>query len=655
MYRFEFCCHCEERSDEALQLDGRARPAGLAMADQIEPLPGPPRARKQLNQVSGSLHVRFSRLWLDWAGPSPAPFPMKKISARLFAVFAALALAATAAAVPAHVLIRVPAGAPQPAALAPLLAQWRQSGQVAGALLLTRGHAEKTDGKAQFETLVVLEFPSENSADIWQRESAPALPAGLIVRRADALAHGELSPRDSNRSIFVANTYTPLVPAARYGEFVRGYISPLYEAMRATKHLVRYTMYLERGETGKADALSVLEYRDPVAFNALVELKPALREKLTATVPTYASFDKIKDTLRLDGHGTAASYTELPAPDLSALPAYKPEAKIVGGVRIVGSELKNAVEYLALGFAKFHPESRVTVSHIPSSEGGIAGLYSGISDVAPMGDDAKITDLMPFYNAFGYMPTEISVATGGYEKRGSLFAWAIVVNKDNPLSEISMDQLERTFGSERSGGWELVDNENYLYTAKYARGAGTNIRTWGQLGLGGEFAGREIQTFGYCAPGFAIAIERSLFHWSHKWNGNFMEYVEAKQVTPDAAGAAVASERPLEALSKDKFTIGIAALMHVKDYPDLKVLAVSPRGGGRAVALTPDNVANRTYPLIRDAYFYVNKPPGRPLDPRAREFMRFVLSREGQEIIAKVGYYYPLKADYLKEQLKKLD
>ena len=134
-----------------------------------------------------------------------------------------------------------------------------------------------------------------------------------------------------------------------------------------------------------------------------------------------------------------------------------------------------------------------------------------------------------------------------------------------------------------------------------------------------------------------------------------MEYVETKQASPDAGGARVDSVRPLEKLATDKFSIGIAALMHVKDYPDLKVLKVSPRGGGAAIALTPDNVALRTYPLIRDAYFYVNKAPGRPLDPRAREFMRFVLSREGQEIIAKVGYYYPLKADYLKEQLKKLD
>ncbi|MEI7566885.1 MAG: substrate-binding domain-containing protein [Opitutaceae bacterium] len=554
----------------------------------------------------------------------------------------------------ANVIIRSPAGAPLPEGLGALLSKWRQSGQVAGALFLTDGRSEKPERSAKFGALVVLEFPSENSADIWQRDAALALPAGLIVRRADALAHGELSPRDSNHSVFIVNTYTPLVPAAQFADYVAGYVKPLYEAMRGTKHLVRYTAYLERGTTGAGDALNVLEYRDNVAYAAMGTLKSGLRAKLTATHPTYAQYDKIKDTLRLDGFGTTATYTELPAPDLSALPAYKPQATIVGGVRIVGSELKNAVQYLADGFMKFHPEARVTVSHIPSSEGGIAGLYSGISDVAPMGDDAKITDQMPFFNAFGYMPTEISVATGGYEKRGSLFAWAIVVNRDNPLNEISMDQLERVFGSERSGGWALVNN-NFLYTAKYARGADTNIRTWNQLGLTGEFVGKEIQTFGYCAPGFAVSIERSLFQWSHKWNGNFMEYVEAKQTTPDAAGAAVDSNRPLEALAKNKFAIGIAALMHVKDYPNLKVLAVAPRRGGPAVALTPDNVANRTYPLIRDAFFYVNKAPGKPLDARAREFMRFVLSREGQEIIARVGYYYPLNAEYLQEQLKKLD
>lgn len=561
---------------------------------------------------------------------------------------------ATVSAEPTNVIIRTPAGVDAPAGLPELLAQWRQSGQVANVLLLTNGRPEKPARPANFGMLAVLEFPSEGSYQAWQRDDAPALPPGLTVRRADALVHGELSPRDSNRSVFVVNAYTPLVPAKRFTEFVQGYVHPLYEAMRGSRHLVRYTAYLERGETGKVNAFNVLEYRDPVAFATMGKIKTGLRDKVAAATPTYGEFDRIKDTLRQDGFGTFATYTELPPPDLSDLPAYVPEVKITGAVRIVGSELKNAVDQLAEGFRHFHPDARVSTNFMTSSEGGLAGLYCGISDVAPMGDDAKITDQMPFFNTFGYMPTELSVATGGYEKRGSLFAWAIVVSKDNPLDEISMDQLERTFGSERTGGWELV-NGNWMYSAKYARTAATNIRTWDQLGLTGDFVGKEISTFGYCAPGFEIAIQRQWFHWSDKWNGNFMQYVEAKQGSPGPDGEAVASDRPLEKLSHDRFAIGIAALMHVKDYPNLKVLKIIPRAGGAAVAFTPDNVANRSYPLIRDAYFYVNKAPGRPLDPRAREFMRFVLSREGQEIIAKVGYYYPLKADYLKAQLKKLD
>ena len=582
-----------------------------------------------------------------------ARFPFCRL-ARLsaLAVFCASALAGFAA--PTNVIIRTQPGATLPAELPQLLSKWRQSGEVANVLLLTQGHAEKPDHKTQFDTFVVLEFLNETAYEKWQKDASSSLPAGLVAHRADALVHGELSPRDSNRSIFIVNAYTPTVSREKYDEFAQGYLKPLYEAQRATKYLVRYTMYLEYGDTGKAQALAVLEYRDPVAFAKNTAGKNAIREKLSASTPSYAKFHPIKDTLRTDDGGTFLTYTELPPPDLSELPSYQPEVRIAGALRIVGSELKNAVDQLAEGFKRFHPEARVSTNFMTSSEGGIAGLYCGISDVAPMGDDAKITDQMPFFNTFGYMPTEISVATGGYEKRGSLWAWAIVVNKDNPLDEISMDELDRTFGSERSGGWELV-NGNYLYTKKYARTADTNIRTWDQLGLKGDFAGKEIQTFGYCAPGFEIAILRNWFHWADKWNPNFMQYVEAKQGTPDADGVAVASERPLEMLSTNKYMIGIAALMHVKDYPNVKVLRISPRKGAPAVALTPDNVANRSYPLIRDAFFYVNKAPGRPLDPKVREFMRFVLSREGQEIMARVGYYYPLNAAYLKEQLKKLD
>jgi phosphate transport system substrate-binding protein len=357
------------------------------------------------------------------------------------------------------------------------------------------------------------------------------------------------------------------------------------------------------------------------------------------------------------------------APSLDEIPPYKPETAVAGGLRIAGSELKGNVDLLVEGFKKFHPGAVVTTNFMTSSEGALGMMFSGASDVAPMGDDAKIPDQMPFYNTFRYVPTEISIATGGYDRRGTLFAWAIIVNKDNPITKLSMDQLDRIFGSERTGGWEIGANadNNLLFTGRYARGPETNVRTWGQLGLTGDWANRQIQTYGYVAPGFATSFERLVMHWSTKWNPNFKEYVEAKEATADAAGSAVVSQRMYETLEKDKYGIGWGALMHVNGscvnpdgsqcpgYRNLKVLAVSRTSEGPAVPLTADNVSNRSYPLIRDAYIYVNKPPGRPMDPKVREFIRFVLSREGQQIIQKAGIYSPIPAAVIREQLKKLD
>ena len=357
------------------------------------------------------------------------------------------------------------------------------------------------------------------------------------------------------------------------------------------------------------------------------------------------------------------------APDLSQIPPYKKEFDVNGGLRIAGSELKGVMDKLVEGFEKFQPNAKASTNYMTSSEGALGMMYAGASDVAPMGDDAKITDQMPFYNARGYVPTEISIATGGYNTRGTLFAWVIFVNKDNPLTQLSVDQLDGIFGAERSGGWEVGANaeNNLLFTSKYARGADKNIRTWGQLGLTGEWANKDIKTHGYVAPGFAVSFERMVMHWSDKWNPNYQEYVEWKEATNEPAGEAVRSQRMYERVSQDKYAIGWGALMHIQGtcvnpdntkcpgYPNLKVLAISANPGGPYVPLTADNVANRSYPLIRDAYIYVDKAPGRPLDPKVREFLRFVLSREGQEIIQKNGPYTAIPATYVREQLKKLD
>jgi phosphate transport system substrate-binding protein len=378
----------------------------------------------------------------------------------------------------------------------------------------------------------------------------------------------------------------------------------------------------------------------------------------------------MKTTLKIASliAATCALGAQAQAPDLSQIPAYQKQYDVVGGFRVAGSELKGAMDKLLEGFAKFQPNMKSSSNYMTSSEGALGMMYAGVSDLAPMGDDAKITDMMPFYNAKGYTPTEISIATGGYNMRGILFAWAIMVNKDNPLAQLSMEQLDGIFGSERSGGWEIGANadNNLLFSAKYARGADKNIRTWGQLGLKGDWANKEIHTLGYVAPGFAVSFQRMVMHYSDKWAPNYQQFVEWKEATNDAAGNAVRSQRMYEAISKDKYAIGWGALMHVQGtcvnpdqtkcpgYPDIKVIAIS-RDGRHAVPLTADNVANRSYPMTRDAYIYIDKAPGRALDPKVKEFMRFVLSREGQQIIQKYGPYTPIPADYVAAQLKKLD
>lgn len=574
------------------------------------------------------------------------------LGAVLFAL-AILVLAAPAFAAPTQVLITLPPGAVAQDDFDEQLAIWRQNGTVATIHLLEA--REHVNDKPGFASLALLEFDNEGAYSTWRAEADRVLKAPLRIDRVDVLAHGELTPRDSNRSIFEVKTYATLVDAKAYAGYVRDYIVPNMENQRGRRVLIRYTMYLAReAADGRPVSTLVMEYRDSVAYRKREAIKQEFEAKELASNSSWAQIGARKDGIRRDLTDTLASYSELPPPQLPDLPPYVPEVNVVGGLRIIGSELKNAVDQLAAGFMMFHPQSKPSTSHIPSSEGGIASLYLGLADVAPMGDDAKITDMMPFYNTFGYMPTEISVATGGHEKRGSLWAWAVVVSRDNPLEEISVEELVNLFGAERSGGWELVEND-YRYTAKYARDKSSNIRTWDQLGLKGEYRGREIQTFGYVAPGFAIYFERNWFHWSKKWNPNFMEYVEYKQTSPGEEGAKVASTVPLEQLGRNKYAIGLAGLMHVKNYPDVKVLRISRVKGGKAIPLTAESVAKRQYPLIRDAYFYVNKAPGQPLDPKVREFMRFVLSREGQEIIARVGYYYPLDAAYLAEQRAKLD
>lgn len=567
---------------------------------------------------------------------------------------ALLGLATAMQAEPSHLILTVPpAGGAGAAELPGLLADWRKAGLVSDVYQLTPTDPKKTG----FGTIVVLEFPDTTCREAWQQKGAPAIGSAVTVTPVERLIHGETTPRDSTKAIFEVAQYDVKVPNDRYRAYANGYVAPEMEVMRKQKVLTSYNLFTaEDRDHASFHSLLLMEFRDSVALERRTAVMAEARKQLEARAD-WKHWSDIKSSLREEKLLTQATWELLPAPALSDLPSYKPEYHVIGTIRVLGSYLKFAVNNLEEGFIKYQTEAQFASNFTTSSEGAMGGLCTGVSDLAPMGDDAKIQDMMPFYNVYGYTPTEISVATGDYEKRGALWPAVIVVNKDNPLAHLSMQQLDGIFGSERTGGWSVGDNptHNLLFTAAYARGADQNLRTWGQLGLTGEWADQPIQTYGYIAPGFAVYFQRKVMHWSQKYNPNFKEFVEAKEAVEGDQGAAVSSDRMLEELSQDKYGIGWVANLHAKFYPNVKAIAIAPGNTADYVPYTPETVANRSYPLSRDAYFYVNKEPGHPLDPKVREFMRFILSREGQQIIAHTGFFYPLSREAIEAQLKKLD
>src|SRR2546430_6846688 len=208
--------------------------------------------------------------------------------------------------------------------------------------------------------------------------------------------------------------------------------------------------------------------------------------------------------------------------DLSALPEYKPGQVMSGTIRQWGSNyLADSMleKYLEDGFHKYHPNVKFE-NNLGSPFIGIAGLYAKRAELAPMGRRATWDELQGYQRVFGTLPVEIPMATGSYDVAGWTFALVVFVNKDNPISQLSFEQLDGIFGAERDGGW---NGNKWDPTA--ARGADRNIRTWGQLGLKGEWADKPVHVYAYnlnyhFPRDFAEKGKKS----SYKWNEQMKEY-----------------------------------------------------------------------------------------------------------------------------------
>jgi phosphate transport system substrate-binding protein len=343
--------------------------------------------------------------------------------------------------------------------------------------------------------------------------------------------------------------------------------------------------------------------------------------------------------------------------DLSGLPAYVPGQQVTGTIRQWGDNyLKDSglIDVWEKQFFQRQPGVKFE-DNLASSSVAFPGLITGAADLATLGRQALWDELKGFERegaggesgASDVDVVEIVVATGSFDVRGWTFALGVFVNKDNPLSHLTMAQLDGIFGAERSGGWNGL-----TWDSSVARGPEGNLRTWGQLGLTGDWADKPINVYGYNLKyHFADEIDKKVLKGSGKWNEKLRMYSNLAGLAKDGSLTG-AGELMMKDLSNDRYGIAYTGMPFLT--PQTRPVALG-NGNGGYVELTLDNVQNRTYPLTRDVYYYVKRQRGQPIDLKAKEFLRFILSREGQDAVQRDGKYLPLTAEKAREELGKLE
>lgn len=292
---------------------------------------------------------------------------------------------------------------------------------------------------------------------------------------------------------------------------------------------------------------------------------------------------------------------------------YKKVSGISGNLSSVGSDtLNNLMAYWVEGFNKKYPNVKIQVEGKGSTTAPPA-LIESTSQLGPMSREMKNEEIDKFEKKFGYKPTKVAVA---------IDTLAVFVNKGNPIKSLTMQQVDAIFSKTRKGG--------------HAK----DIKTWGDLGLAGDAATRPLSLYGRnSASGtYGYFKEHALF------KGDFKDTVKEQP----------GSSSVVQSIGSDRFAIGYSGIGYTTSGVRALPLADEKKNGGAAFAATYENALSGKYPLSRYLYVYVNKNPKKPLDPLTREFLKFALSREGQEIVVKDGFL-PLTAKMEADELAKLN
>lgn len=290
------------------------------------------------------------------------------------------------------------------------------------------------------------------------------------------------------------------------------------------------------------------------------------------------------------------------------LPSYKAVSGVSGSLKTVGSDtLNNLMTLWSEGFRAVYPGVKVSIEGKGSSTAPPA-LIEGTAQFGPMSRQMKAKEADAFEKKFGYRPSVVRVAVD---------ALAVFVNKDNPIKCLTLKQLDGIFSKTRKGG-------------------GKEIKTWGDLGLTGEWADKPISLYGRNSASGTYGYFKKVALFS----GDYKDSVKEQP----------GSSAVVQGVASDKYAIGYSGVGY--KTADVRIVPLAAREG-KCFEANAQNAYSGDYPLARFLYIYFNKKPNQALDPLMAQFIKYIYSKEGQQVVIKDGFY-PVSKALADEDMKKV-
>jgi phosphate transport system substrate-binding protein len=292
------------------------------------------------------------------------------------------------------------------------------------------------------------------------------------------------------------------------------------------------------------------------------------------------------------------------------LPAYQAVSGISGQLNSVGSDtLNNEMALWAKGFEGQYPSVKVEIEGKGSATAPPA-LLKGASQFGPMSRPMSADEIGAFEKKYGYKPAHFRVAAD---------ALAIYVNKDNPILCLTLQQLDQIFSSTRQGS------------------GSRSIDTWGDIGMTGEWATKLISIYGRNS----LSGTYEFFKKTVLYGGDYKEGVKQQP----------GSAEVVQSVANDKFAIGYSGLGYKTE--GVRTVPLAAFYGRPCYDTTAEAAYSGKYPIARYLYIYLNKKPDEPLDPLRAEFIKYILSKDGQTLTEKGGYF-PITNEIREHDLDRL-